>query len=150
MMEDKLFRNDRYYRPKVFPITMPPLRERPEDISVLTWHFTKKYAAMMDRPIEQIPSETMQALVRWHWPGNVRELENFLERAVILSRGPRLRAPLDELCRPAVEAPRSTTLEQVQREHIVRILVESGGVVTSAATRMGPHLHLRQAGLNGH
>src|SRR5437899_11047704 len=92
MMGDKLFRSDLYYRLKVFPITTPPLRDRPEDIPVLARHFTKKYAEKMDRNIDKIPAETMKALVSWSWPGNVRELENFVEHAVILSRGPSLRA----------------------------------------------------------
>ena len=97
MMGDKLFRSDLYYRLKVFPITTPPLRDRPEDIPVLARHFTKKYAAKMDRIIEKIPAETMRAFVSFPWPGNVRELENFIERSVILSGGPNLRAPLAEL-----------------------------------------------------
>jgi formate hydrogenlyase transcriptional activator len=97
MMGDKLFRSDLYYRLKVFPIIAPPLRDHPEDIPILARHFTKKYAAKMERTIEKIPSDTMRALVSWPWPGNVRELENFIERSVILSRGPNLRAPLAEL-----------------------------------------------------
>ena len=97
MMGDKLFRSDLYYRLKVFPITTPPLRDHPEDIPILARHFTQKYARQMNKQIERIPSETMRALVNWSWPGNVRELENFIERAVILSRGPNLRAPLSEL-----------------------------------------------------
>ena len=88
MMGDKLFRSDLYYRLKVFPITTPPLRDHPEDIPVLARHFTQKYAREMNKQIEKIPSDTMRALVSWPWPGNVRELENFIERAVILSRGP--------------------------------------------------------------
>jgi len=137
MMGDKLFRSDLYYRLKVFPITTPPLRDRPDDIPILARHFTKKYAAKMDRQIDKIPADTMQALVNWPWPGNVRELENFIERAVILSRGPSLRAPLAELREDAGETSGSATLEQVEREHIVRVLRESGGVVSTAATRLG-------------
>jgi formate hydrogenlyase transcriptional activator len=137
MMGDKLFRSDLYYRLKVFPITTPPLRDRPEDIPVLARHFTKKYAAKMDRRIEKIPSDTMRALVNWRWPGNVRELENFIERAVILSRGPSLRAPLAEIRQDALEAGGSATLQQVEREHIVRVLRESGGVVSTAAAGLG-------------
>jgi formate hydrogenlyase transcriptional activator len=87
MMGDKLFRSDLYYRLKVFPITIPPLREHREDIPVLVRHFTQTYAALMNKQIDKIPSETMQALVNWPWPGNVRELENFIERSVILSPG---------------------------------------------------------------
>ncbi len=139
MMGDKLFRSDLYYRLKVFPITTPPLRDRPEDIPILARHFTKKYAAKMDRQIDKIPSETMRELVSWGWPGNIRELENFIERAVILSRGPSLRAPLAEIRESAPEAAGSATLEQVEREHIIRMLQESGGVVTTAATRLGLH-----------
>jgi transcriptional regulator with GAF, ATPase, and Fis domain len=139
MMGDKLFRSDLYYRLKVFPITTPPLRDRPEDIPVLARHFTKKYAAKMGRPIDKIPADTMKALVEWQWPGNVRELENFVERSVILSRGPSLRAPLGEIRQDAPEAPASATLEQVEREHILRVLRESGGVITTAATRLGLH-----------
>jgi formate hydrogenlyase transcriptional activator len=137
MMGDKLFRSDLYYRLKVFPITTPPLRDRPEDIPVLTRHFTRKYAAKMNRQIEKIPSATMQALVKFRWPGNVRELENFIERAVILSRGPSLRAPLAEILEDVPNTAGSATLEQVEREHIVRVLKDSGGVVTIAATRLG-------------
>jgi PAS domain S-box-containing protein len=139
MMGDKLFRSDLYYRLKVFPITTPPLRDRPEDIPILARHFTKKYAAKMERQIDKIPSETMSALVGWHWPGNIRELENFIERAVILSRGPSLRAPLAEIRADAMESAGSATLEQVEREHVIHVLRESGGVVTTAATRLGLH-----------
>jgi PAS domain S-box-containing protein len=139
MMGDKLFRSDLYYRLKVFPITTPPLRDRPDDIPILARHFTKKYAAKMNRQIENIPSETMRALVSWNWPGNIRELENFIERAVILSRGPSLRAPLAEIKQDALEAASGATLEQVEREHVVRVLRECGGVVTLAATRLGLH-----------
>jgi formate hydrogenlyase transcriptional activator len=139
MMGDKLFRSDLYYRLKVFPITTPPLRDRPDDIPILARHFTKKYAAKMNRQIDNIPSETMRALVSWNWPGNIRELENFIERAVILSRGPSLRAPLAEIRQEAQEPGGGATLEQVEREHVVRVLRECGGVVTTAATRLGLH-----------
>ena len=137
MMGDKLFRSDLYYRLKVFPITTPPLRDRPEDIPILARHFTKKYAEKMDRKIDKIPSDTMKALVSWRWPGNIRELENFIERAVILSSGSSLRAPLAEIREDAVESSGSATLEQVERDHIVRVLRESGGVVSAAATSLG-------------
>jgi PAS domain S-box-containing protein len=137
MMGDKLFRSDLYYRLKVFPITVPPLRDHPEDIPLLARHFTQKYASQMKRKIETIPSETMRALVSWSWPGNVRELENFMERAVILSVGPNLRAPLAEIRGDAIETQSSSTLEQVEREHILRVLKETGGVVSTAATRLG-------------
>jgi formate hydrogenlyase transcriptional activator len=137
MMGDKLFRSDLYYRLKVFPITTPPLRDHPEDIPILARHFTQKYAAKMDKLIDKIPSDTMRALVSWSWPGNVRELENFLERAVILSRGPNLRAPLAEIRADAMEPAGSRTLEQVEREHITKVLRETGGVVSEAANRLG-------------
>jgi formate hydrogenlyase transcriptional activator len=153
MMGDKLFRSDLYYRLKVFPITTAPLRDHPEDIPILARHFTKKYSGKMGRKIDKIPADTMRALVSWQWPGNVRELENFIERAVILSRGPSLRAPLAEIRQDAAEAAGSATLEQVEREHIMRVLRESGGVVTTAATRLGLHrttlnAMMRKLGIN--
>ena len=137
MMGDKLFRSDLYYRLKVFPIVTPPLRDHPEDIPLLARHFTRKYADKMDRKIDKIPAETMKALVSWSWPGNVRELENFIERSVILSRGPGLRAPLSELRADAPEAGGSATLEDVERDHILRIFRETGGVISAAASRLG-------------
>lgn len=137
MMGDKLFRSDLYYRLKVFPITIPPLREHREDIPVLVRHFTKTYAAKMNKQIDKIPSETMQALVNWPWPGNVRELENFIERSVILSPGSTLRAPLAEIRAGAPEAPAGATLAEVERDHIIRVLQEANGVVSAAATRLG-------------
>jgi transcriptional regulator with GAF, ATPase, and Fis domain len=139
MMGDKLFRSDLYYRLKVFPITTPPLRDRPEDIPTLAKHFTKKYADKMGRQIDHIPAETMRLLVSWSWPGNVRELENFIERSVILSRGPNLGAPLAEIRHDALPTGSNITLEQVERDHIMRVLRESGGVITTAATRLGLH-----------
>jgi PAS domain S-box-containing protein len=137
MMGDKLFRSDLYYRLKVFPITTPPLRDHAEDIPILVRHFTQKYAKKMHKQIEKIPSDTMRALVSWSWPGNVRELENFIERAVILSQGPNLRAPLGEIRLDASEAAGNSTLEQVERDHIVRVLRETDGVVSKAAARLG-------------
>jgi len=137
MMGDKLFRSDLYYRLKVFPITTLPLRDHPEDIPILARHFTQKYAAKMGKQIDKIPSETMRAMVSWSWPGNVRELENFIERAVILSPGSNLRAPLSEIRAGARELSGSQTLEQVEREHILHVLRESAGVVSAAATRLG-------------
>ncbi len=139
MMGDKLFRSDLYYRLKVFPVTTPPLRDRPDDIPLLARFFTKKYAQKMGRKIDQIPLETMRALTSWHWPGNIRELENFIERSVILSRGPALRAPLSEIRKDALALEGTITLEHVEREHILRVLRDSGGVVTTAATRLGLH-----------
>jgi formate hydrogenlyase transcriptional activator len=137
MMGDKLFRSDLYYRLKVFPITAPPLRDHPEDIPLLVRHFIKKYAAKMDRTIDKIPSDTMRAFVSWPWPGNVRELENFIERSVILSRGPNLRAPLGELRAAGAGAAGGSTLEEVEREYILRVFRETGGVISAAAIRLG-------------
>jgi transcriptional regulator with GAF, ATPase, and Fis domain len=137
MMGDKLFRSDLYYRLKVFPILTPPLRDHPEDIPILAKHFTKKYAAKMDRTIEKIPSDTMRALASWPWPGNVRELENFIERSVILSVGPSLRAPLVELRADAIENSGGSTLEEVERDYILRVFRETNGVISTAATRLG-------------
>jgi len=137
MMGDKLFRSDLYYRLKVFPITTPALRDHPEDIPILARHFTRKYAEKMDRKIEIIPTETIRVLVNWPWPGNVRELENFIERSVILSRGPNLRAPLAELRSGAAGDIGGSTLEEVERDYILRIFRECGGVVSKTATRLG-------------
>jgi formate hydrogenlyase transcriptional activator len=137
MMGDNLFRSDLYYRLKVFPIRTPPLRDHSEDIPILARHFTKKYAAKMDRDIEKISSNTMRALVSWPWPGNVRELENFIERSVILSRGPNLKAPLGELLTAPEDATGGSTLHNVERDYVLRVFRETGGVVSTAATRLG-------------
>jgi PAS domain S-box-containing protein len=137
MMGDKLFRSDLYYRLRVFPIVTPALRDHAEDIPVLARYFTKKYSDRMDRRIDKIPAETMKALVSWSWPGNVRELENFIERSVILSSGSSLRAPLSELRPDTTEAEGNVTLEKVERDHILRIFRETGGVISAAANRLG-------------
>jgi formate hydrogenlyase transcriptional activator len=134
----KEFRHDLFYRLNVFPIRMPSLRERREDIPVLVRYFVRRFAERMKRVIETIPTETMDALIRWHWPGNVRELENFIERSVILTEGTALAAPLHELEEPAASAP--ATLEHTEREHIIRILRESHGMISGAqgaAKRLG-------------
>jgi formate hydrogenlyase transcriptional activator len=136
MMGDKLFRSDLYYRLKVFPITIPPLRDHPEDIPALAKYFTKKYAREMSKQVETIPSGTMRALESWHWPGNVRELENFIERAVILSKGANLRAPLAELHADSAESA-GGTLAEMERDYIVRVLRDTGGVISAAAVRLG-------------
>jgi formate hydrogenlyase transcriptional activator len=136
------FRSDLYYRLNVFPIHMPPLRERVSDIPLLVRYFVQKISRRMNKQIESIPTETMTALINWTWPGNIRELENFIERAVILSDGDVLRAPLSEL-RSAVrsDSPDITrTLENMERQHIIRVLRETGGVIggsTGAAARLG-------------
>jgi formate hydrogenlyase transcriptional activator len=134
------FRSDLYYRLHVFPVHMPPLRERGKDVQLLVRYFVQKFSRQMKKQIETIPTETMNALARWEWPGNVRELENFIERSVILSAGTTLNVPLSEL-RPAYEGARhDATLESLEREHILRVLRESGGVIAGlrgAAARLG-------------
>jgi formate hydrogenlyase transcriptional activator len=133
------FRSDLYYRLNVFPITVPSLRERPEDIPLLVRYFAQKFARRNNKSFETIPSEDMEELSRYHWPGNVRELENLLERAVILSRGPVLRIPLSEL-RPLAEISKPSTLEAAEREHILRALRDTHWVIggpSGAAARLG-------------
>jgi len=135
------FRSDLYYRLRVFPLTIPPLRERRDDIALLVRYFLASHSKRMGRHIETIPPETLQALLTWPWPGNVRELENFIERSVILSPGPVLRAPLAEL--EAVEesaGPSDGNLEAAEREHILRVLRECKGMIggaDGAAGRLG-------------
>ena len=139
---DHEFRSDLFYRLSVFPIRLPPLRERREDIPLLVRYFVRKFAQRMDRHIETIPKETMTALSRWSWPGNVRELENLIERSVILSSGPALRVPLAELRAdepPSLSEP-DNTLDGAEREHIIRVLRETGGRLSGpdgAARRLG-------------
>jgi formate hydrogenlyase transcriptional activator len=134
------FRSDLYYRLHVFPVRMPALRERDKDINLLVRYFVQKFARSMNKRIENIPVEAMNALANWHWPGNVRELENFIERSVILSAGSTLGAPLAELDPPS-NLPRSNvTLETMEREHILRVLRETGGVIAGvrgAAAQLG-------------
>jgi len=141
MVTNREFRSDLYYRLRVFPITVPPLRERVQDIPILVRYFAQKHAERMRRRIEIIPPEAMDALIRWRWPGNVRELENIIERAVILSPGPVLRIPLAELAPIEGENGNgSGTLEEAEREHIVRILRETRGIIggpNGAAARLG-------------
>jgi len=141
MVSNGQFRSDLYYRLRVFPITLPPLRERSDDIPRLVDYFLHIHSKRMGRRIETIPPETLQTLVRWRWPGNVRELENFIERSVILSSGPVLRAPLGEL--ESVEESSemaNTDLETAEREHILRVLRECKGMIGGsggAAERLG-------------
>ncbi len=135
---EKEFRSDLFYRLNVFPIRTPSLRERREDIPLLVRYFVLKFAREMNRGIESIPTETMNALVSWHWPGNVRELENFLERSVILTDGTALRAPLADLRAEIASADNS--LEGTERELILRVLQETAGMIsgpTGAARRLG-------------
>ena len=141
MVADREFRGDLYYRLHVFPITVPPLRERPQDIPLLIRYFAQHYARRMGKPIETIPAETLTALCRYSWPGNIRELENLIERSVILSQGSELRVPLVELKAQATAASHGVaTLEAAEREHILRALQEAHGVIggpTGAAARLG-------------
>ena len=143
MVKQSMFREDLYYRLKVFPIVVPALRQRIEDIPQLVRHFTDLYAGRMNKRIDEIPSETMDALIRYPWPGNIRELQNFIERAVILSPGSALHAPTAELepvrLHGEISIPMSG-LEEVERDHIIRALRASNWVVggrNGAAERLG-------------
>jgi formate hydrogenlyase transcriptional activator len=140
MIEDREFRSDLYYRLNVFPIRIPPLRERPEDIPLLVRYFTQKYGRRMEKKIESIPAAAMKKLASWHWPGNIRELENFIERSVILTHGTALQAPIGELSNNGRTAPVAGTREGNERQEIVRILKITNGRVAGpdgAAARMG-------------
>jgi formate hydrogenlyase transcriptional activator len=141
MVEAQAFRSDLYYRLNVFPITVPPLRERAEDIPMLVRHFAQKFAQRMKKRIETIPSETMKALQSYPWPGNVRELENFVERAVILTQGSDLFVPLAELKRaPRNSSGSAVTLEQAEREHILKVLRDTSWIIggtSGAAAKLG-------------
>jgi formate hydrogenlyase transcriptional activator len=143
IVADGTFRADLYYRLNVFPVVLPPLRERPDDIPRLVRHFTQRFARRMGRRIETIPSAVMDALVRYPWPGNVRELQNVIERAVILSPGSSLQVPPGDL-QPATQAAAPTsaaaTLADAEREHILAALRETGWVLGGsggAAARLG-------------
>jgi formate hydrogenlyase transcriptional activator len=142
MVADGQFRSDLYYRLNVFPVVLPPLRERRDDITRLVRHFAQKVARRMGRQIETIPAEAMDALVRYPWPGNVRELENVIERAVILSPGPALHFNLGDLkaAAPAeVPAGAAVTLADAERDHILGVLRETGWVLggpNGAAARL--------------
>src|SRR2546425_792706 len=143
MVAEKKFRSDLYYRLKVFPIDVPPLRDRREDIPLLIRYFANKYARRMGKQIKSIPKETMDALSHYSWPGNIRELQNLMERAVLLSTGPSLRVPLAEILTTdsgLSAAIVGNALEQAEREQIVRALRESHWVVggaRGAAARLG-------------
>ena len=145
MVAEKKFRSDLYYRLNVFPVSLPALRERPEDIPLLVNFFAQKFSQQMKKPIKTIPTETITQLTAYTWPGNIRELQNLIERAVILSRGTVLEVPLAELKQSAngslvdqLQGP--IKLEAVEREHIIKILRETGWVIggpTGAAARLG-------------
>jgi len=139
LVAEKKFRRDLYYRLNVFPIDVPPLRDRRDDIPLLVHYFANKYARRMGKQIESIPNETMDALSRYSWPGNIRELQNLMERAALLSTGPSLRVPLAEILNdPAFSG--GNALEQAEREQILRALRETNWVVggaRGAAARLG-------------
>src|SRR5258705_12697238 len=144
MIVKKQFRSDLYYRLNVFPIWIPPLRERREDIPLLVQHFTQKYALRMGKQIETVPSATMQKLLRWHWPGNVRELQNVIERGGILSQDSVLEIQLTEPTQSPIPALNEfnggSTLKAFEREHILRAIRWSGYMISvpdRAAAQLG-------------
>ncbi len=143
MVEAGTFRADLFYRLNVFPIHVPALRERPEDIPLLVRHFVQQLARRMNKVVETIPAEAMSALTRYDWPGNIRELQNLVERAMILTKGPVLRVPLDELRAHGTHAPgtaRRRTLQEAEREHVLSTLEETHWVLggaNGAAVRLG-------------
>ncbi len=141
MVNDMEFRADLYYRLNVFPIFLPPLRDRPEDIPLLTRYFADQVARRMGKMITMISSETMDAFARYPWPGNIRELQNVVERAVILATGTELRIPAGELkVARAERGNQGQTLQDAERQHILKALHETGWVVggpRGAAVRLG-------------
>jgi formate hydrogenlyase transcriptional activator len=174
MVEEQKFRSDLFYRLNVFPVRVPSLRERPEDIPLLVRHFTEQVARRMNKKIETISSETLKQMRQYHWPGNIRELQNVIERAVILSAGPVLHVPLGEIqSRPALGAVNGNgnadkktessarkdirnVLEETERKHILSVLSQTNWVVSGpngAATRLGMkrstlQLRMRKLGLS--
>ena len=161
MVEQRTFREDLFYRLNVFPIYVPALRERSEDIPLLVHHFAQRFARQMNRTIETIPAETMAALTRYPWPGNIRELQNLIERAVILSHGPVLQVPLQDLdncTAPRRDNGKDQTLEAAERAHILAILKETRWVLggaRGAAARLGMNrstlqFRLKKLGIGRH
>jgi formate hydrogenlyase transcriptional activator len=157
LVSEKRFRSDLYYRLNVFPIPVPPLRNRRDDIPLLVTHFVNKFAGRMQKRIDEIPVEAMNALNGHSWPGNIRELQNFIERSVILTTGKMLRARLEGL-RQAAEhgSPEAITLEEAQRDHIRKTLKQTNGVVagpSGAAARLGMkrstlYFHMQRLGIS--
>jgi formate hydrogenlyase transcriptional activator len=143
LVTEQKFREDLFYRLNVFPVVVPPLRERREDIPMLVRHFAQEFARRMKKSIETIPSETMEALIRYEWPGNIRELQNLVERAVILSPGQTLEVPLAALAtRASAPSPAGAeeTLQAADRRHIISALERSNWVIAGpngAAARLG-------------
>jgi formate hydrogenlyase transcriptional activator len=140
MVSERKFRMDLYYRLNVFPITIPPLRERPEDIPLLVVHFVRAFAERQGKSIEVIPDHVMTAIENCNWPGNIRELQNFIERSVVLTRGTELRAPIAELTNQELPDNNVRTLADAERAHIIATLRETNSVVggrNGAAARLG-------------
>lgn len=142
MVEERRFRTDLYYRLNVFPIDLPPLRERAEDIPLLAHYFVSQFAFQMNKEVRHISGEVMETLQMHDWPGNIRELQNVIERAVIISSGTSLHLPPEGIKRTAKSKvpPAARTLAEAEREHILKVLREAGGVVggrKGAAARLG-------------
>jgi transcriptional regulator with GAF, ATPase, and Fis domain len=139
MVSQRTFREDLFYRINVFPVRVPPLRERVEDIPLLVNFFVSKHAKRMGKQVKRVPTEAIRALSRWHWPGNVRELENIVERALILSPGDTLKIPLGEFkaSKSPASRERVQTLEASERDLILRALRDANGVIASAAVKLG-------------
>ena len=140
MVGTREFRSDLYYRLNVFPVRIPPLRERPGDIPPLVFYFAQRFAKRLRRSIESVSRESLDLLRRWPWPGNIRELQNVIERAVILSRGPVLTVSRSEFETSPVTASSPVTLEDAEREHILRALADTNWVIGGpggAAARLG-------------
>jgi formate hydrogenlyase transcriptional activator len=140
MVDENKFRADLYYRLHVFPLEVPPLRERPEDIPLLTRYFVQKHAHRMGRDINCIPTSVLDALTSYDWPGNIRELQNLLERSVILSSGPELRVVMPEAALAALNGASSSLSDTAERARILRALKEASGKVggvDGAAARLG-------------
>jgi len=141
-VEEKEFRSDLFYRLHVFPLHIPTLRDRREDIPMLVRHFVDRCAARLHKRIDVIPEGTIEAMMNWSWPGNIRELENFIERSVILAEGNRLNPPLGELSQEILRQPSGSdiTLRDREREHIIEILRQTRGALSGpsgAAARLG-------------
>jgi formate hydrogenlyase transcriptional activator len=140
MVTERRFRIDLYYRLNVFPITLPPLRDRTSDIPLLVHHFVQTYAGRHRKAIARVPDEVMTVLIDYDWPGNIRELQNFIERSVILTRGAELRAPVAELLNRRLSTPGGRTLADAERAHIISALRETNWAVggrQGAAARLG-------------
>jgi len=140
MIESREFRSDLYYRLNVFPIRIPPLRERPEDIPLLVRYFAQKYGRRMEKQVESVPAAAMKKLATWHWPGNIRELENFIERSVILTHGSALQVPISELTNGAKVIPTFGIRDTSERDEILQVLKAARGRVgglDGAAARLG-------------